>query len=398
MPFANLSGDTGQDHFVQGLVEDLTVALGRERWLFVIASSSAFAFKEAAADPREVAAKLGVHYVLRGSVRVDAGRVLVVAQLNDAALGVHVWSGRFEDEIDNLFAMQDRLTTKVAAMIAPALMSVEVERALRKPTESLTAFDLYLRALPRFTMSRADNRDALQLLGRAVVLDPAYATAYALAARCYQFQLMFAWILRGDPEIEEGVRLCRRAIETGGNDSEALWMAGLALVHLAGEIDHSFALIERSLSLNPNSANAWMASSIVRFYLGDYDAGIDHFGRAKRLNPLDLTQHLHWNIVGLSHVGSGRYLEANDAADRVLRTRPSYLPGLRLKVVACGLLGRVEEGRAALQQVLAIQPGYSVAWQRAMLSLPLQRNPQALERYLEGCRLAGVPEGPPQPV
>jgi DNA-binding SARP family transcriptional activator/TolB-like protein len=294
MPFANLSGDSGQDHFVHGLVEDLTVALGRERWLFVVAAPSAFAVKEAAVDPREVAGKAGVRYVLRGSVRVDAGRVvLVVAQISDTVLGAHVWAGRFEDEIDNLFAMQDRLTTKVAAMIGPALRLVEVERALRKPTDSLTAFDLYLRALPKFKSSRADNRDALRLLDQAVALDPGFGAAYALAARCYQFQLMFDWLSRGDPGIDEGIRLCRRAAETGENDSEALWMTALAQVRLAGEIDHCLALIERSLSLNPNSANAWTASCLIRGYLGDCDTAVEHFRRAQRLNPLDLSQHIH---------------------------------------------------------------------------------------------------------
>src|SRR5262249_50023738 len=160
------------------------------------------------------------------------------------------------------------------------------------------------------------------------------------------------------------------------------WMTALAQVHLAGEIDHCLALIERSLSLNPNSANAWTASCLIRGYLGDCDTAVEHFRLAQRLNPLDLSPHVHWNILGIAYWVAGRYQEAADAADRALRVAPTYLVALRLKVTTCGLLGRLEEGRAALQRVLAIQPGFSVAWQRAGFSVPLEHNMQAVERYL----------------
>jgi DNA-binding SARP family transcriptional activator/Tfp pilus assembly protein PilF len=394
LPFANLSGDPGQDYFIHGLVDDMTVALGREKWLFVIASPSASTFRSSAADPREIGAKLGVRYVVRGSVRIDGDRVLLVAQLNDASRGAHVFSGRFEDEMDNLFALQERLTTKVAAAIAPALMLEEVARARHKPTDSLSAFDLYLRALPLFRTSAADNSEALRLLRQAIELDPSYAAALGLAARCFQFRAMFGWTPPGDPSLREGIAFGHRAAEKGRNDSEALWMAGLALVHLSGEIEYSLALIERSLSLNPNSANAWIASCFVRSYLGDSAAAIEDFQTAQRLNPLDLSQHLHWNALGWAHLAAGRYEEAAEAAERTLRAQPSYLAGLRLKVSACGLLGRIDEGRATLRQALAIQPTLSIAWMRDFLKLPLQRKPQILDTYLKGLRLAGVPEGP----
>ena len=158
LPFSNLSGDTSQDYFIDGLVDDITVALGRERWLFVIASPSAFVFKDRAADPREVGARMGVRYVLRGSVRKSSNRVRISVQLFDAVSGALIWSDRCEDETDNVFDMHDRLTARVAAMIAPTLRSVEIERVQRKPTRSVTAFDLYLQALPLFRTSLADNR------------------------------------------------------------------------------------------------------------------------------------------------------------------------------------------------------------------------------------------------
>jgi TolB-like protein/DNA-binding SARP family transcriptional activator/Tfp pilus assembly protein PilF len=393
VPFANLSGDVSQDYFVRGLVDDLTVALGRERWLFVSASASAYAVEDGGLDSRQAAAKLGVQYILKGSVRMDDGRLLVVVQLIDAARGTHVWSGRFQDQMDNVFALQDRLTTKVAATIAPALMSAEVERALHKPTDSLTAFDLYLRALPRFRASKNDNEEALALLDRAIALDPAYASAHAMAARCYQFQLMFDWRSPGDPGFAAGIHRAHEAAGTGRNDSEALWMAALALVHLSGELDFAQALIERSLTLNPNSANAWTASCLLQSYLGNTDTAIEHFERARRLNPLDLSQHVHWNTVAWAYLGAGRYDEAANAAERTLRVQPDYPPGLRLKAVTCALLGKAEEARAATARMLVSQPTTTIAWMRAFLQAPLQRNVKALDTYIEGARLAGVPEG-----
>jgi DNA-binding SARP family transcriptional activator/TolB-like protein/Tfp pilus assembly protein PilF len=394
LPFANLSGDASQDYFVDGLVEDITVALGRETWLFVIASPSAFALRDRTGDPREIAEKLGVRYVLRGSVRREARRVRIVVQLTDAPTGAHIWSDRVEDEVDNVFALNDRLMTQVAALLAPALRSVEIERAQRKPTSSLTAFDLYLRALPLFRSGFADNQEAVRLLDKAIALDPSYAVAYGFAARCYQFQKLMGWVRPNDPRLDEGVRLAHRAAELGRNDSEALWMAGLALVQLAGEIDHGPALIDRSLTLNPNSANAWTASCAVRTYLGDCDAAIDHFNRSQRLNPLDQSHHVHWNIVGMAYFAGGRFEDADAAADKALRARPSYQPGLRLKVATCGLLGRVEEGRAHVQRLLAVHPECSLAWIRDFWGPLMQRSPAALANYIEGSRIAGLPEGP----
>jgi len=393
LPFANLSSDGTQDYFVQGLVDDITVALGREKWLFVIASPSAIAAGGDTADPRLISTRLGVRYVLRGSVRIDAGKVLVVAQLCDAARGVHIWSERFNDEMDNLFALQDRLTTKVAAMIAPALMAVEVDRAMHRGSESLTAFDLYLRSLPRFRNSLRDNEQSLALLSKAIDLDPSYALAYAMVARCYQFQLMNGWRLPGDPRLAEGIRHGHEAAQRGRNDSETLWMAGLALVHLSGELDYSHALLERSLDLNPNSANAWIASCLIQTYLGQSETAIEHFERARRLNPLDLSQHVHWNTVVWAYLIAERYEEAGDAAEKTLRVQPDYLPGLRLSAGISALLGRHDEARAYTARLLAKQPNISVAWMRAFLEVPLQRHPKAVEIFLEGARLAGVPPG-----
>lgn len=392
LPFANLSGDQDRDYFVEGLVDDISVALGRESWLFVLAAPSAQALKATVDDLPMISAKLGVWYVLKGSVRITGDDVVLVAQLTDAQRGVQIWSERFHDRIDNIFALQERLTTKVAAMIAPALKSVEVDRARRKPTTNLTAYYLYLRALPRFRSSRKANEEALNLLRRAVELDSSYPTAHALAARCFQFQLMFDWRPPDDPGFAEGIRFAHRAIEIGKDDSEALWMAALALVHLSGEIDHVLAQMDRSLALNPNSANAWTASCFVHSYLGDSATAIDHFHRAQHLNPLDLSQHVHWNAVAWAYLGDDRLEDAHDAAVRTLNVVPTYPPGLRMKLSTCGLLGRHDEAQASVKRLLEVQPGSNVRWLSRFLRVALQRNRHAYEIYIEGARRAGLPE------
>jgi len=393
LPFVTLGGDATQDYFVRGLMEDVTVALGREKWLFVIAAQSASIAGGAEQNARKVGAELGVQYVLKGSIRLEADQVLIVVQLLDARQGGHLWSGRFQDRMDNIFVLQDRLTTRVAAAIAPALISVEVERALHKPTSSLTAFDLYLRAIPRFRSSRADNEQALSFLEKAIELDQDYGAAHAMSGRCYQFQLMFGWRAPGDTAFVRGADHCREAASKGRNDSEALWMAGLALVHLAGEHDFSQALIERSLTLNPNSANAWTASCLIHSYLGEAERAIEHFQRAQRLNPLDLSQHVHWNTIGWAYLGAGRYEEAAEAAEKTLRVQYDYPPGLRLSAVTCALLGRIDEAHEHTTRLLTKQPNNTLSWMRAFLEVPLQRNTKALEIYLEGARLAGIPDG-----
>ena len=395
LPFTYLSGDPSQDYFVDGLVEDLSVGLGREKWLFVIASPSAVALRDPAIDPRRVASELGVHYVLQGSVRLAANRVRIVIKLSAGQNGRQIWSDRFDDEMDNVFDMQDRLMAQVVAAIAPELRASEIDRAHRKPTDSLSAFDLYLQALPRFRTSLADNQQALALLDKAIALDPAYSSAYGFAARCYHFQRLMAWVPPGDSRLEPGIQFANRASELGKDDSEALWMAGTALVFLDGALDQGPALIDRSLSLNPSSANAWTASCLAHSCLGHCDTAIDHFQKSQRLNPFDQLHHLHWNAVGVAYLGADRIEEADEAADKTLNVLPTYLPGLRLKVATCGLLGRTEESGTYVQRILAVHPECSLTSLSEYWGPVLRRNPNCFANFIEGARLAGVPERSP---
>jgi TolB-like protein len=393
LPFSNLSGDPTQAYFADGIADDLTIALGRIPWLFVIASASTAGYRGRAVEAAQIGTELGVRYLLRGSVRKTDKRLRIVVQLTDASHGRHIWSDRFDGDLDDVFAIQDRVTAQVASFIAPALQLAEIERAQRKPTESLTAYDLYLRAVPRFRTSLAENREAVGLLRRAIEIDPSYGVAYGFAARCYQFQKLLNWVPPTDPDLEEGVRLGHLAADIGRNDSEALWMAGHALVQLNGEVERGLAMIDRSLELNPNSANALVSSSNVRSYYGDPKTAIEHFGLAHRLNPLDSSQHVRWNILALAHLSAGDYEEVERAADKALNVASTYPPALRMKIIACGLLGRIESGREHVKRLLAVNPGESVGWLNAFWGPLMRRHPRLLADMLEGARRAGLPEG-----
>ena len=392
LPFANLSGDPGQDYFADGMVEDLTIALGRLRWLFVIGSFSAFMYKNRAVDIRQVGSELGVRYVLRGSVRKAANRVRITAELCDASHGGHIWADRFEGELDNVFAMQDRVAVYVSTMIAPALRSEEIERVRRKQTENLTAYDLLLRALPARHKTFAQSQEALRLLYKAIELDPSYGSAYGFGAWCYSEQKQFGWIKPDDPRLTDGVRLANVAAERS-DDSESLWMAGFTLTLLAGEFERSLALAQKAVILNPNSANAWWTSGLARAYLRDFKNSLEDFERGRRLDPLNPIFETFWMGSAICHFLAEQYQEASDAADKALAQLPNFPPALRLRIVTSGLLGRLDEGRACVERLLAVNPDASVASMRAYWEPVWRRNPGALKSYLEGLRASGLPEG-----
>src|SRR6185312_8216266 len=189
--------------------------------------------------------------------------------------------------------------------------------------------------------------------------------AYGLAARCYHLQTVFGWAAPADPWMQEGFRLARRAAEIGKDDSEALWMAGHTLGQVAGEVDYGMALVESSLSLNPNSASAWVSSCFLHAHAGQSDRALEDFARAQRLNPRDARHHVQWLAAAFAHFVAGRLEAADEANERGLREHPTYPPSLRLKIVSCGLMGRLEEARAYVPRLLAVNPDASVARLRA---------------------------------
>jgi TolB-like protein/DNA-binding CsgD family transcriptional regulator len=392
LPFANLSGDPAQDYFADGMVDEITVALGRIPRLFVIASSSAFAYRGRTVDVRTIGTELGVRYALGGSIRRDGEHIRITGQLSDALLGRQIWADRFEGNLVNIFELQDSVAASISATIAPALRSAEAEHACRKPTDSSTAYDLYLRAMPPHRDTLAQNQESLRLLYKAIELDPSFGAAYGLAAYCYHMQMVFAWQPLSDDRIREGVRLAYLAAEWGESDSEALWMAGRTLAALAGETARGLALMSRSTQLNPNSARAWWASGLTHAHLGDAEIALDHFSRARRLNPRDTAEHAYWNGIALAYLLSGSFGPAKEAIDRALIDWPNSPPSLRAKAAICGLLDHIEEGSECVRRILALNPNTTLATVKALNRPQMRSNPLGYKNFFDGLRRAGLPE------
>src|SRR5262245_44076091 len=290
LPCQNLSGGPEQEYFADGVVEDIISAVSCKRWLFVIARNSSFTYRGRTVDVKQVGRELGVRYILEGSVRKAANRVRITGQLIDAATGAHLSADRFDGDLEDIFDLQDRITASVVEAIAPKLEQAEIERAKRKPTENLDAYDYFLRAMASFYQrSRDANDEALRLFYKAIEVDPDFATAYGMAAWCYGWRNLSGWAADRAREVSEGARLAWRATELGKDDAVALARAGHALALLIGDLDSGVAFIDRALSLDPNLARGWYASGWVRVYRGEPELAIDHQARAMRLSPLDPT-------------------------------------------------------------------------------------------------------------
>jgi adenylate cyclase len=393
LPFQNMSADPEQDYFADGIVEEIITALSRVRWLFVIARNSTFTYKGRAVNVKQVGHELGVGYVLEGSVRKAGNRVRITGQLVDASNGAHLWADRFEGELENIFELQDRVTASVVGVIAPKLEQAEILRAKHKPTESLDAYDCYLRGVASvheiYGGSKEAITEALQLFYRAIELDPEFASAYGMAAWCHVLRKNYGWGSDDHQEIAETERLARRAARYAKEDAVALYTGGFALARVAGYLEDGAALIERALALDPNLAAAWHLSGWVNVYRGKPDIAVDHMARAMRLNPLDPLMYGMQNGTAAAHFLAGRYDEAATWSERALRRHANFLPALRMAAASHSCAGRMEEAQKAIARIRQIDPKLGIS---GLIDVVPFRGSQDIARYVEGLRKAGLPE------
>ncbi|WP_334392159.1 adenylate/guanylate cyclase domain-containing protein [Bradyrhizobium sp. AZCC 2262] len=392
LPFTNLSSDPEQEYFADGMVDDIITALSHFRALFVIARNSSFAYKGRAVDVKQVGRELGVRYVLEGSVRKAANRVRITGQLVDTATGAHLWAERFDGGLSDVFDLQDQVTESVVGAIAPALEKAEIERARRKPTESLDAYTLYLRGLARFyqVASRQANEEALRLFNSAIELDPDFASAYGRAAHCYAIGRANGWISVTSNEIAEVTRLAQRAVELGKDDPIALAAGGWALAVVVRDLEAGAGLIDRALVLNSNFAEAWSFDGWVKNWLGEPEAAIERFARAMRLSPLDPSLLRMPSGTAHAHFFLGHYDEAASWAAMALQHNADYQPGLRIAAASNAMAGRPEKAHKALARLRLLNPTLRVSTLKDVLG-PFRRAEDLL-RYEEGMRQAGLPE------
>jgi len=382
LAFQNMSGDPEQEYFADGMVEEIITALSRIRWLFVIARNSSFTYKGQAIDVKQVGRELGVRYVLEGSVRKAGGRVRITPQLIDAISGTHIWADRFDGSLENVFELQDKVAASVAGAIEPALQALETARSASRPTNDLTAYDLYLRAWHHalsYDKGRIDQ--ALDLLEEATARDPGYGAALALAAYCHQQLQISGWVEDREANRRTAIDLARRAVQVATDDPTALGQAALVLGYFGEDIDAALALIDRALALNPSSARAWYWSGYLRCYAGRPGLAIEHFNSSLRLSPRDPTRGRSLTGIGIAQFFDQRYEEAAATLLGSLQELPTYAPTYRFLASCYAHMGRLEEAREIVERLRAFTTG-------VLESFSNIRNSNHRELFLSGLRLA----------
>ena len=316
-------------------------------------------------------------------------RVRITGQLIDTSNGAHIWADRFDGALDDIFELQDQVASNVVGAIEPKLRYSEIERAVRKPTESLDAYDLYLRALAELHKLTLDGyRACVSLLERALAIDPDYTPAAGLVGWCRLRQRTLG--AASAEEIAEAVRLARHVIGSHKDDSEALWMAGTALATLAGEHALGGNAVRRAVALNPNSALAWAVLGWLQALVNEPRAAVEAIERAMRLSPLDPLGYVFKFALSWAHLVAGRHDEAMAWIDRGLLDQPRWAPAIDLKIALCALLGREAECDYWVARLLELVPDPTIA--RLDAGMKNVMTPEIRAVFAASLRKAGVPE------
>jgi adenylate cyclase len=369
------------------MVEEITTALSRFKWLFVIARNSSFTFKGKAVDVKEVGRRLGVRYVLEGSVRKASGKVRITGQLIDAITGAHIWADRFERDLTDVFALQDEVTVAVVSAIQPKLFQTEIAMAARRRPENLTAYDLFLRAMQQFYLAtREGEAEALQLARRALELDPRFSSVAALAGACHMHNVLWDYSIDPQFDREEAIRLLRLALSLDDSDPETLAWAAFISSYMVGDCEGEIEIADRAVALNPNSFIVWHFRGWVYRNAGRPEDAIQSFQRAIRMSPVDPLLHRLFTGMGYSFTELRCFDEAVAAVKKALRQNPLFAPAHRCLASAFAHLGRDEEAREAAARLLELDPGFTI-------SIWIARGGQSNAKLLiEGLRKAGLPE------
>lgn len=390
MPFENLSDMDGQDYFAEGIVEDITTALGRFHSFAVVSHNSARIYRNQPADARQIALELGVSYLLQGSLRRSGDRLRISARLIEGLAGTQVWAGVFDGTDTEVFSFQDRITASVAAIIEPRLQAAELARSRRAGQVSVSAYDFYLRALPRWaTNSAAGVREAVDLMQNAIALEPDNATYLSLLMNALQMRFGMGQAIMAPEQREQILSLAQRALEHGGDDALVLARCAITLVHIRTDDEGSIALARQAVAANPNSPAVVVMSAIVELHAGSPEAALALFQRLLDLSPGDPMRHAA--LCGLAHalLVLHRNDEALDAARQALATNPAYEVTYWMLIAANVRLGRMDEA----QKYLALYLGHNPA---ASLSAVRHGQPAGqedrIEPILQGLKRAGLPD------
>jgi adenylate cyclase len=388
LPFDNMSGDHEQDYLADGIVEAITAALSRIRSFFVIARNSAFAYKGQAANVRDIGRQLGVAYVLEGSVQKAGSRIRIIAQLIETEGGAHVWSGRHDGTVDDIFDLQDRIAEQVAGALQPSIRIAEIERSRRKRPQDLGAYDFAMRAMPHvWALEEDESGRALELLDKALEIDPDYPLALSLAGWCHGQRSVYNWSKDMAESQARALALAERAAELSSDDPLILTVLGVVqtFVHNTGT---ARVLLERALRIDPNSAWAWSRLGWLDVYADQPAPAIEKFERALRLSPLDGANFNNYLGIGSAHEITGDYEQAVAFYRRGIEERPHARWIYRHLASALSGAGRMDEARDAFAQMLRSYPDLTAAkFRQAMIFAPA-----TLDRMVANLKTLGLPD------
>lgn len=387
LPFTDMSSAQNEGYFADGITEDLITGLARIRWLFVIARNTSFVYRNQAVDVKQVSRELGVRYILEGSVRRSGKRMRINAQLIDATTGIHHWAERYDRHVGEVFAVQDEITSSVAAAVEPHLLAAEGTRATQRRPADLGVWELVAKAQSQFwRLTKPDYDAAIESLTQAVAIDPDFASARALLGFCFAFAGHMGWMDKGQ-SIELGRRHAERAI---GLDDRNPWghsALGYAAM-MQRRTEESIAAFRRAVRLNPSSAAAHSHLSHGLAFAGHAQEAIKHGEMAIRLSPLDPEMARFLGGIAIAHYTARRFDEAARFTAENLRLRPGFQGAQRLRCASLAQAGRLDEARAFLADLRRHhRPPLTIDWVRK--NVPYQ-TPELIELFVDGLRKAGL--------
>jgi TolB-like protein/class 3 adenylate cyclase len=385
LPFQNMSGDPEQEYFADGMVEEIITALSRFKSLFVIARNSSFMYKGKAIDIKQVGRELGVRYVLEGSVRKSGNRVRITGQLIEASTGAHLWADRFDGDLQEVFELQDRITSSVVGIVAPTIEHAEIERAKHRPTDRLDSYDLYLRGM---TFAHRGASEALELFRKAIEKDQEFAAAYLLAAFVLMVQQGRSGLALPKPLRDEALQLVEHAVRLGRDDAAVLVRSAHVFAYLGHQYDRATLLADEAVVLNGNLAIAWHSQGWVKLMCVQPDLAIESFQRTIRLSPLDPLTSLARCGIAFGCFQASRYEEGFEITKALAQMAPSAHSSGAFIINAVSS-GRVREAAHAAARLLEIVPAFRVSVGSDIFPM---RSAEMQNKIAEALRAAGVPD------
>jgi adenylate cyclase len=383
LPFANLSKDPEQEYFTDGMVEEIVAALSRYKSIFVIASGSTLAFKGKATAPKDAARQLGVRYVLEGSVRKAGARVRIAVRLIDAHDGAQIWGDRFEDTLEDVFALQDKVALSVAATLEPAVREAEIRRISHRPTANMGSYDLYLRAVALLrTYVWSEMPEVIRLVERAVELDPDFATAMAFAARCHYIVSLYGWMDQPDEHRRKALEFGRRAMRIASDDALVISNTAMLNAYLRHDLEGAVVMADRAIALNPGSAAVWHASGSVRLLTGELDLAIEHLETSIRLNPVGPDRSGAMLFMAMARFQQHRFDNAIALANELFQQFENPT-GCAILAASYGHMGQLELAAAALADYRRLSPQSIETFAQSVW-----RQEAQLKLFLDGIALA----------